>query len=110
MIDADELKRIRIRSANQADGLTRLRRSSLQGMPSVVGRTKTLIAYPTSASRFYACEPLSVLGQETEGGQGSITATPSTFFAYNLGAGVPASGTTVIATFAGARWVFRHDG
>ncbi|WZO98171.1 hypothetical protein EP7_005227 [Isosphaeraceae bacterium EP7] len=90
--------------------MTRLRRDTLQGMPSVVGRTKTLVAYPTSASRFYALEPLFVLGQETEGGQGSVTAAPATFFAYNLGAGVPASGTTVVATFTGARWVFRYDG
>ena len=106
----DALKRMRIRDGMKSDELTRLRQVSQSGLPSVIARTKTLVSYPTVASRFYACEAISVMGQEVEGAVGSVSANSGSFFAYNLGAAVPPSGATIIATFAGSRWVFRYDG
>ena len=72
--------------------------------------TTTIKSYPTSAQRFYGCVPQTLLGVEVEGGPGSFTQEPSTFFALNLGTSIPPPGTNVLATFVESRWVFRYDG
>jgi len=106
----DEAKRLRIGDAALSDGMTRLGRDPAFGMPCVAGQTKALASYPTSAQRFYACAPITVLGPEVEGGAGTVTAGTSTFFALNLGPAIPPVGTNILATFVDSRWVFRFDG
>jgi hypothetical protein len=72
--------------------------------------TTTLGSYPTSATSFFTCNPLIILGQEVEGGAGVVAAGAAMFFALNLGSAIPPQGTQVLATFVGNRWVFRYDG
>lgn len=79
------------------------------GSVVVLARTKTVATYPTAANRYYAFQTLAVLGAETEGGAGTLTALGDTFFAYNCGTAIPASGTDHVVAFTGHRWVFRHD-
>jgi hypothetical protein len=106
----DEAKRIRIRDAILIDGFSQTGRDPSLGMPCLVARTRMLSSYPTAAQQFYACSPLTVLGPEIEGGPGTVTPGPSTFFALNLGSAVPPIGAKILATFVDNRWVFRYDG
>jgi hypothetical protein len=80
--------------------------------PSVLLMTTTTVAtYPTSASTFYAGNPTTVSGTETEGGAASYSVdTSNIILALNLGTQIPASGTRVIATSTSGRWTFRYDG
>jgi hypothetical protein len=104
--------RQRVLSARQRslrDELDRRTSPTTLGAPVVLALTTTLNTYPASAQSYYACQPLTLLGQEVEGGPGVVTPGSGTFFALNLGSTVPPSGTQVVATFAGNRWVFRYD-
>ena len=80
------------------------------GSPTLVVRTKSLGSYPAAASRFFACEPITILGPEVEGSSGQAYPAGTTLFAYNLGSSIPAQASILIATFVAHRWVFRHDG
>ena len=106
----DETKRLRTRDDALADGLSRRDRFPSFGSPSLVAQTKAIQAYPTSAQRFFACIPQTVLGKEVEGGAGTLTPDSATFLALNLGSAVPPVGTNILATFVDSRWVFRFDG
>ena len=106
----DEAKRLRQRDEAVFDDLSRRDRAPSFGSPSLVAQTTTLNAYPKSAQRFYACVPQTLLGAEVEGGPGSFTQEPATFFALNLGTAIPPAGTNILATFVESRWVFRYDG
>ena len=106
----DEAKRLRGRDEVFADGLSRRDRTPSFGSPSLVVQTRTLQTYPTSPQQFYACVGQTVLGVEVEGGPGSFTPGPASFFALNLGTSIPPVGTYVLATFVESRWVFRYDG
>lgn len=108
-LERDEAKRLRIHDESLADDLVRSARNSAQGMPSLVARTTKISSYPILAHSFYACTPLTVLGQEVEGGSGTINPGNSTFFALNVGSAIPAIGVNVVATFVDNRWVFRYD-
>ena len=77
--------------------------------PTVLALTTTLQTYPTDAQCFFACQILSLLGAESEGGSGIVVPGSGTFFALNLGSTIPPSGTQVLASFVGNRWVFRYD-
>jgi|SRR5579883_2593601 len=105
----DEATRLRIRDFGLLDELTRCDPQVASGSPCLVARTTTLTTYPSTAQVFYACEPLTVLGAEVEGGLGVVSVMPGTFFALNLGGTVPPVGTEVLVSFTGNRWVFRYD-
>ncbi len=106
----DEARRLRLREAALLDGSGRRDRDFTAGPPSLVAQTTTLKAYPTSASQFFACFPMTVLGPEVEGGPGTLAPGTTTFLALNLGSAIPPKGTSVLATFVDNRWVFRYDG
>jgi hypothetical protein len=78
---------------------------------SMVVTTYAKAAYPTTAKSYYACRPAKVSGTEAEG-QAVATADDAgqTLYAVNVGSKVPPSGTTLVATLIGGRWVFSHDG
>ena len=81
------------------------------GNPSVLVQTATVSSYPTNASSFFACVPLALDGQETEGAAASFIPDPNrVIYAYNLGTLVPPVNTRLILTACGGRWVFRYDG
>lgn len=77
--------------------------------PCVLAKTTTQSVYPTNAFRFFACLPQSLYGTEQEGATGIVLSGSSCFFALNLGSTLPPTGTLVLATFTGNRWVFRYD-
>ncbi len=106
----DDAKRLRTRDANLGVELSQAGRDPSLGMPCLLVRSTTIKAYPTVAQGFYACSPLTVLGREVEGGEGTVTAGPSTFLALNVGSAIPPAGTNLLATFVDNRWVFRYDG
>ena len=85
-------------------------RSPAFGAPSLVAQTEIINNYPSAPRQFYACTVQTVLGNEVEGGAGTLSPNPSTFYALNLGTAVPPVGTTILATFVESRWVFRFDG
>jgi hypothetical protein len=109
MISSDDAKRLFTREVALADDVRRRDSDPTLGLPNLLAQTTTLKAYPTTAQCYYACEPLTVLGAEVEGGAGTTSASPSTFFALNIGSTIPPSGTQVVTTFVGNRWVFRYD-
>jgi hypothetical protein len=106
----DDSKRLREVDVALGVELSQAVRDPSPGMPCLLAQTTTISSYPSSAQNFYACTPLSVLGAEDEGGQGTITPGSSTFLALNLGTAVPPAGSKVLATFVDNRWVFRFDG
>ena len=106
----DEARRLRARDEALADGLSRRDPPPSFGTPSLVAQTGAIGTYPTSAQRFFACTPRTVMGREVEGGAGTLTSTGATLLALNLGSAIPPSGTDVLVTFVDSRWVFRFDG
>jgi hypothetical protein len=109
MLETDDAKRLRMRETTLADDLGRLDSAPPIGAPSLLASTTTLRTYPTTAQCFFACQPLTLLGAEVEGGPGALTVGTDTFLALNLGSSVPPVGTQILATFVGNRWVFRYD-
>lgn len=105
----DQARRLRIRESALYEEALDNRPDFLVGSPCLLVRTKTLITYPNVAQCFYACEPLSVLGLEIEGGFAMVASSSATIFALNLGTTVPPPGSQIIATFVENRWVFRYD-
>ena len=104
----DEAMRLRIGDAEVAAALARAVEDG-HGSATILAKTVTVSSYPTAAASFFGCQPVSVLGAEAEGGPGSLTVITQTFYALNLGSTVPSSGTYVLCTFTGNRWVFRYD-
>lgn len=109
MSDSDDAKRLFTREDALADDVKRRDSDPPLGSPSLLAYTTTLKTYPTTSLSFYACLPLTLLGAEVEGGPGTVSAGDAVFFALNLGSSVPPSGTQVLTTFVGNRWVFRFD-
>ncbi|MDE2101002.1 MAG: hypothetical protein KGL39_27395 [Patescibacteria group bacterium] len=92
---------------NQLDSLSEPPEGSL----SALVQTTTVGTYPTTASAFFGVHPLLVDGSETEGAAASFTPDPArTFYAFNLGSQTPPSGTKLIVSLCGGRWIFRYDG
>jgi hypothetical protein len=109
MILQDEARLLRLRESALFDEFKDNRPDFVAGSLSLLARTKVLHSYPTLASCYFACEPLAVLGTETEGGPGVVSGNSTTFFALNLGSTIPPSGTQIVVTNVGNRWVFRYD-
>src|ERR1700752_4925590 len=99
MNNLDEAKRLRVRDAVLADDLKEGETDLLCGAPCLAARTMVLTSHPTTAQCYYACQPLTVLGSETEGGPGARTASSMMFFALNLGTTIPPIGTQLLVTF-----------
>lgn len=110
MIHSDIAKRLFTRENDLIDDVKRRDSDPSLGWPSLLALTTTLSAYPTTAQSYYACQPLTLLGAEVEGGPGAVTLGSATLFVLNLGSTIPSSGTQILATFVGNRWVFRYDG
>ncbi len=110
MIGGDDAERFLIRETALAEDVGRTLIDPFLGASSLLVRTTALRTYPTAAQSYFACQPLTLLGVEIEGGGGVMTPANSTFFALNLGSTVPPVGTQLVVTFVGNRWVFRYDG
>lgn len=106
----DDAKRLRGLDATLSVEFSQTGRDPSLGLPCTLAQTTTIKSYPTVAQSFYGCTPLTVLGAEVEGGEGTLTSGSSTFFALNLGATIPPAGTNILVTFVDNRWVFRFDG
>ena len=108
MTPTDELRTIRRRHAELV-GTVMAPLAYASGAPAMLALTTTIQTYPTDAQAYFACRPLILLGNEIEGGPGNVTPGSDTFFALNIGSSIPPSGTQVLVTFVGNRWVFRYD-
>jgi hypothetical protein len=109
MLDSDDATRLSIRESALASSVKRAVVDPFVGSPSLLARTTTIQSYPTSVQSFFACLPVTLLGTEVEGNPGVVYPGTSTFFALNIGSSIPPSGTQVVASFVGSRWVFRYD-
>ena len=105
----DDARRLRVRASVLTDELKQCEFQPSFGTPSLLALTKVVKTYPTTSQCFFACQPLALLGQEVEGATGSVSPSPVTFFALNLGTTVPPVGTQILVTFVSSRWVFRYD-
>ena len=109
MINSDDAKRLFTRESALSDDVRRRDSDPSLGLPNLLATTMTIRAYPTTAQAYYACQPLTLLGAEIEGGAGVVSVVSGTFFALNIGSTIPPSGTQILTTFIGNRWVFRYD-
>ena len=105
-----ELRVLRDRGALQNEELDRADPGDRHCSGAIVATTTTVASYPTSAGVFYACNPTEVGGANVEGGAASYSAGGDVVYCLNAGTAVPPSGTRVIASAVGGRWVFRYDG
>lgn len=81
------------------------------GTASLLVVTTTVMTYPTTAGVFYATNPVEIDGTELEGNAATYAPDGSqVIYCLNTGTQVPPSGTRVIASAVGGRWVFRYDG
>ena len=109
-INYGDSRRIRMDDGASLDEITRDDQPSADhGSPCIVGVTTTVTTYPTTAQRFYAITVQAILGTETEGGAGTVTARSGRIYALNLGSSIPPNGTKVVCDFVPYRWVFRYD-
>jgi hypothetical protein len=109
MINQDDFKRLRDLEGASVDDINRRDLNPAFGSPSILASTTTISVYPTSAQSYFACMPLTLLGTEKEGSPGVTTPGYAPFYALNIGSTVPPSGTQVLTTLVGSRWVFRYD-
>lgn len=110
MLSNNEIQQVILRDTYLADELVRQDSEPLLALSGLLVLTKSLGSYPSAPRSYYACQPLSVLGAETEGGTATLVMKDCTLFALNLGNAVPPIGTTLIATNVRNRWCFRWDG
>jgi len=102
---------LRDRQAETAAALDRADADGEDASLSVLAQTTSVSSYPTSPSSFFACRPLSVDGLESEGADASFTPESARIiYAYNVGTATPPSGTKIVVTGCGGRWIFRYDG
>jgi hypothetical protein len=109
MLDSDDAKRLSLRDDALTNDLKRGVVDPFVGSASLLAKTTTIQTYPTAVQSFFACLPVILLGTESEGSPGVVYPGTSTFFALNIGSSIPPSGTQVVASFVGSRWVFRYD-
>ena len=104
----DDVERLLRRQDEADDDATRDRGAAGAGSPVILGKTTTVGTYPTTAGRYYWITPNDVTGAETEGGTGTLTGLSGRFLALNIGSAIPPSGTAVLCTWIGNRWVFNY--
>ena len=106
-----ETRILRERQAATRDAALRLAPFAEEGAMAMLAQTTVVANYPTAPGVFYACVPVTLDGQETEGASAAFHADQTrTFYALNLGTQVPPRGTLIIAHACGGRWTFRYDG
>lgn len=106
---SDESRTLRGRHSALAAEADRLPTPAPAGGSTMLVRTgNEAMAYPTTAGVFYACVPVDPGGPEVEGGAGTFTDGAGLVFVLNAGAGVPPTGTKVIARAIGGRWVMTY--
>ena len=81
-----------------------------RGNESWLLKTVTVASYPTTAIGEYGVQRVILGGAETEGAVPSFTMAPTTFYAANIGIGVPPPGTYVVGDLISGRWAFHYDG
>lgn len=97
----------RDRLARLRDDLDRRDDNEPEGSAAMLLQTFTESTYPTVAGSAYACHPVSIDVDETEGATPTLTPdTGTTIYAVNIGSEIPDSGTNVIGRVCGGRWVF----
>lgn len=107
MID-DEIQTLLRRVESLQAQLDRLTAGDTVVEDTLVVQTVTVSSYPTSAARFYAVQAVDPTGTESENSTGSYGTPTGTFFAFNLGAAVPTSGTKTRISRSGGVWAFRY--
>lgn len=101
----------RDRQAEALDDIDLLPDDQLDGSAGVLVRTFTESSYPTVAASVYACHAVLVDAAANEGADPSFTEDTSvTLYVANVGSGIPASGSYVVAVSAGGRLVFNFNG
>jgi hypothetical protein len=102
---------VRERQRSAQGVLDRARDMSPDGNAAMLAITTTVSSYPTTAASFFGCIPAEIDGSETEGASATFVQQNSTIaYAWNAGAQIPPSGTTIVCHAVGGRWVFRYDG
>ena len=106
----DESRTLRERVAALESLLDRLETEPVAGSPARAVHTVDLGAYPTTTGYLttFAVTADDVSGTEAEGAAGSLASQPGTFFAVNLGPGLPPVGTEAVADEVGGSWVFYY--
>jgi hypothetical protein len=100
----------RERHQDLEDLVDRIARGDDGAAASRLVRTTTITTYPTTAGRYYGCNPVEIDGTETEGGAATYTAdTNQVIYCLNVGTTIPPAGTNLIASAVGGRWTFRYD-
>jgi len=108
MTDEDEIQILLRRIAELQAQLERETIGDTSTPDTLVVQTTTVSSYPTSAQRFYAVQAVDVSGTEAENQTGSYGTPSGTFYAFNVGASIPSSGTKLRVTLVGGFWLFRY--
>lgn len=100
----------RNRQEEALDDLDLLPDDQMDGSLGYLLQTFTEATYPTVAGSVYACHPVLIGADDTEGATPSLSADSSvTIYAVNIGSEIPDSGTNVVAIAVGGRVVFGHS-
>jgi hypothetical protein len=104
---ANVFSQIRIGQAVLADEVARRWTPGLTGFPpAFVGRVFVQSSLPSSAGRYFAVHPVSILGTEGEGNPAVLEVdTSSVILVYVLGPSAPSVGDDLICRFVGSRWI-----
>lgn len=79
------------------------------GAVSMIVRTLTETAYPGTAFKFIACQPVELDGDEVEGGSGLATLDATrTIYALCLGPKIPPTAAYLVVHEVGGRWAFHY--
>lgn len=105
-----ELRVLRARVEALEESLARLADDSGLTGAAKVAQTVSLGSYPTGsgAMKVFAVRGVDVTGDESEGVVGTETPDAQTFFAVNVGTGLPPVGTRLIVTQVPNLWAFRY--
>jgi hypothetical protein len=100
----------RDRHADALEDLDLLPEDQQGGSAGELLQTFTESVYPTTAGRVYACHPVLIDVDDTEGAEPTYTVDALvTIYAVNIGSEIPDTGTKVIGIAVGGRMVFEHS-
>jgi hypothetical protein len=110
-VDGDDgVRELRARVDELESALERIEAGDLACGAAKVVRTVSLGSYPTGSgvNRVFAVRDVVVSGTETEGATATSTVDTRTFYAVNVGTGIPPVGTDLIAVQVPHVWAFRY--
>ena len=105
-MNSNELAQIRRRQDDLREQIDTTPPGTAEECPKKLVQVFKEMFVPTTTGVYFATHPVDLLGDETEGGAGTLTPdTSTTMYVYVVGSKAPEEGDNLTAHMVGQRWV-----